>query len=91
MSFAVNVVVAVNQVANALAIETPVPMQLRYQKGKWRAQCQAPALASEDHDSMEAALIAGAEQVAAEVQAAVIERPLIVARITPDNIPAWLR
>ena len=88
MNFAVNVVVSVDQVANALAIETPLLMQLAYEKGRWQARCESPSVATSDFGSMEEALIAGGEQAALEVQAAVIDRPRIIGKITPDSIPA---
>lgn len=83
----VNITVEVEQKGNGLIIYTPVPIQLVYERKRWRAECETPPLCTEPTDNMEEAIIAGAQQVGAELQAAVIERPLIAGRITPDNIP----
>ncbi len=87
MEFRVNTTVVVDQVGNALAIKTPVPIQLVYRSGQWKARCEAPPIATPSFDSMEQAIIAGASEVAAEIQAAVDDRPVIAGRITPANIP----
>lgn len=87
MEFRVNVTVEVDQVGNALAIKTPVPMQIIYQSGQWWAQCEDPPVATVRFDTLEEALVAGAKEAAAEFQAGVNERPLVVGQITPDNIP----
>ncbi len=83
----VNITVEVEQKGNGLIIYTPVPIQLVYERKRWHAECENPPFSTEPTDNMEQAIIAGAQQVGAELQAAVIERPLIAGRITPDNIP----
>jgi hypothetical protein len=88
MSFRVNMTIEVDQVGNGLAIQTPIPVQLSCRRGQWRGQCETPLVSTDMYDGMEGALVACAEQVAAEVQGAVIERPLIIGRITPNDIPA---
>jgi len=88
MEFRVNMTVEVDQVANALAVKTPVPLQLVYQGGRWRTQCESPPVCTSVFDTMEEALVAGTKEVAAEVQGAVIDRPTIVGKITPNDIPA---
>jgi hypothetical protein len=88
MKFRVNVTIEVDQVGNGLALQTPVPIQVEYDQHKWHARCAAPDVKMEPADSLEEAIIACGQQVAAEVQMAVIERPLIAGRITPDQIPA---
>jgi len=87
MEFRVNLTVEVDQVANALAIKTPVPIQLVYQAGQWRARGESPPIATLEFDTMEQAIVAGAKEAAMEIQAAVNQRPLIVGRITPENVP----
>ncbi len=69
--FRVNMTVEVEQVANAMAIKTPVPLQLVYQGGRWRAQCESPAVLTLMFDNMEEALMAGAKEAAKELQEAV--------------------
>ncbi len=90
MAFRVNLTIEVDQVANALAIQTPVPIQLVCDRNRWQAFCESPPVATEVFDSMEQAVIACSEQVAAEVQMAVEDRPVVLARITPDDIPAGM-
>ena len=86
-AFRVNLTLEVDQVGNGLAIQTPIPIQLIYQRGQWQGQCESPPVATEMFDSMEQALVACADQVVAETQSAVVERPLIAGRITPNDIP----
>jgi hypothetical protein len=85
--FHVNLTVEVTQVGNALAIQTPVPIQLRYQAGRWGAECQAPPITTALFDRMEEAVVAGARAVGAELQMDVCERPVIAGRITPADVP----
>lgn len=85
--FRVNLTVEVDRVANALAIQTPVPLQIACERGRWSAACADPALTTPACDSFEQALTAGARQIAAELQASVFDRPVILARITPEDIP----
>jgi hypothetical protein len=87
MTFRVNFTVEVDQVGNGLAIQTPVPIQLVRERGQWLGQCENPPVSTLVFDTMEEALVACGEQVAAEMQSAVIERPLIAGRITPNDIP----
>ena len=87
MEFRVSITVEVDQVGNALAVKTPVPIQLVYQSGQWRAQSESPPVATLKFDTMEEAIVAGAKEAAMEIQAAVNERPLIVGKITPENVP----
>lgn len=83
----VSMTVEVDQVANALAVRTPVPVQLIFERRQWRAACESPLVETDPFESLEQALVAGARQVAAEMQAAVDDRPVIAGRITPENIP----
>ncbi len=87
MGFRVNCTIEVDQVGNALAIQTPVAIQLVYQRGQWLGQCDNPQVSTLVFDSMDEALIACSEQVSAEMQGAVIERPFIAGRITPNDVP----
>lgn len=86
--FRLNVTVEVLQTANALAIQTPVPMLLRFQDGRWAAECESPPVSTPEFDSLEMAVIAGAEAVGTELQLAVDDRPVVAGRITPADIPA---
>lgn len=88
MDFRVNMTIEVDQVGNGLAIHTPIPIQLTYQRGQWQGRCESPPVSTLVCDSLSEALVACAEQVAAEVQMAVIERPMILGRITPEDIPS---
>jgi hypothetical protein len=87
MDFRLNLTIEVDQVGNALAIQTPVPVQLVHQRGQWQGFCDTPPVSTDVFDSLEEALVSCAQQVAAEVQGAVIERPIIAGRITPADIP----
>ena len=85
--FRVNLTVEVDRVANALAIQTPVPMQVACERGRWSAACADPAISTPACETFEQALSAGAIRIAAELQASVFDRPLILGRITPENVP----
>ena len=87
MEFRVNITLEVDQVGNALVVQRPVPIQLVHKSGQWRAQCASPRVATPGFDTMEEAVIAAAKEATAELQAEVDERPLILGRITPDDIP----
>jgi hypothetical protein len=87
MDFRVNLTVEVEQKANALAIRKPVPVQLVFHRGQWQFECESPALQMPVCQSMEEALVMGSKQLAVEVQAAAVERPFVVGKITPDRIP----
>ena len=86
MDFRIDLTVEVDQVGNALAIRTPIPIQAVHHKGRWHVECETPPVRTEPVDSMEEAVVTGAKQVAREVQAAVIERPLVVGKITPETV-----
>ena len=87
MDFRVNLTVEVEQKANALAILKPVPVQMVHHRGQWHFECESPVVVTPAHKTMEEALVEGSRQLAVEVQAAVVERPFIVGKITPDRIP----
>jgi hypothetical protein len=86
MPFSINVTIEVDQVGNGLAIQTPVAVQLVRERRRWRAECDTPPFRTPSFDTMEQAVIAAGEQAACEVQAAIVERPLIVGRITPEAV-----
>ena len=88
--FNVNVTVEVDQVGNGLSIRTPVALQIGFGTGRWQARGHVPAFETEPHDTLDQAVVAGARQARSELQAAVIERPRIVARITPNDVPQHL-
>ncbi|GMV97783.1 MAG: hypothetical protein HRF43_15805 [Phycisphaerae bacterium] len=79
--------VEITQVANALAVRTPVPLSLHYRGGRWRAECDCPSISTPQYDRLEEAITAGARAVAAELQAGISERPIILGRITPADVP----
>ncbi len=87
MNWRVNITVEVDQVGNGLAIQTPVPLQLICNEGRWQATCVKPAVTTEEHGNMEEAIVAGAKAVRNELQAAVIDRPIVAGKITPEQVP----
>ncbi len=91
MSFRVNITVEVDQVGNGLAIQTPVAVQLVCERGQWYGQCINPPVTTDMFETMEKAMVACAQEVGAEVQAAVVERPLIAGRITPKDVAGMFR
>jgi hypothetical protein len=86
-NFRLKLTIEVDQVGNGLSIQTPVPLDVIYERGRWHAQCELPPVFSPQMETLEAAIAAGAKQVAIELQAAVEDRPLIVGRITPADVP----
>ena len=86
-NFRLKLTIEVDQVGNGLAIQTPVPLEVVYEHGRWHAQCELPPVSSPQMGTLEAAIVSGARQVAMELQAAVEDRPLIVGRITPADVP----
>lgn len=83
----VNMTIEIERKGNGLAIQTPVPVQLIYERNLWRGKCEDPNVESPGFEQMDQAIIAITKQVHAELQAAVIDRPVIAGRITPDAIP----
>jgi hypothetical protein len=90
-AFRLNLTIEVDQTGNALRIHTPVPVQLICQNNHWCFACEKPPVITDEFDTIEQALIAGAGQVANEVQAAVVERPFVAGRITNDSVYRMLR
>ena len=82
----VNLTIEVEQRGNGLAILTPVPITLIHEDREWRVVCETPPVESDAFATFDEALLAGARQVNDELQAAVIERPLIAGRITPETV-----
>ena len=87
-AFKLNLTIEVEQVGNGLAMQTPVPMQVLYRQSRWQAVCDSPAIMTASVKTLEEAIITGSEEIAHEMQAAVIERPLIAGRITAADIEA---
>ncbi len=84
----VHVTVEVDHVANGLAIRKPVPIQVvKDRRKQWHAECDSPRFETTAFETMEEAIVAGAKQAHAELQMAVEDRPMIVGRITPDDVP----
>jgi hypothetical protein len=90
MDFRVNVTIEVDAVANGLAIQTPVPIHIAHRKGKWYGQCESPFVETLSCRSLDEAIAETGKQVAHEIQASTIDRPVIAGRITPDMIPAGM-
>jgi len=85
----VNVTVEVDQVANGLALRKPIPLQVvRKTDAHWYAECESLHFDTRCFETMEDAIVAGAQQAEAELQMAVDERPVIAGRITPDDVPS---
>ena len=82
----VQLTIEVERKGNALAIRTPVPVELVYENKRWHLECETPAVTTEECSTIEEAIIAGARQVGDELQAAVVERPVIVGKITPESV-----
>jgi hypothetical protein len=87
----VNITIEVDQKGNGLLIEKPMPVQLIHEREKWRLRCHDPALETEGFDTMEQALIAGARLIGDEMQAAVVERPAVLGKITPQGVSSMFR
>jgi hypothetical protein len=83
MEFHVNLSVEVEQKGNGLLVWTPVPVQVVFQRGRWRAEAETPGVRTDMFDTMEEALVAGAKEATAELQAAVLDRPVIAGKISP--------
>ncbi|NLX13220.1 MAG: hypothetical protein GXY44_06130 [Phycisphaerales bacterium] len=88
MDCRVNLCVEVEQVGNGLAISKPVPVQIVYRGKLWQAECMDPPIETDAFEHMEQAVVAGARAVHAELQAQVIETPMIVGKITPERVLA---
>ena len=86
MEFRIQYTIEVDQRANALAIATPIPIQLCYDRGKWVGQCENPPVITAPARTMQDALTDCAKQVTQQVQSSVIDRPVVAARITPDGV-----
>ncbi len=86
--FRVNLTVEVDRVANALAVQMPVSMQIAYESGTWSASCADPAVCTDACRTFDEALAEGAGRVADEMQASVFDRPVVLTRITPEDLPA---
>lgn len=88
MDCRVNLTVEVEQVGNGLAIRKPVSVQLVYRNKQWRAECMDPPVETDPFEHMEEAVVAGARAIQNELQAQVIETPMIVGKITPERVLA---
>lgn len=89
--FKLNLTVEVDQVGNGRAIQTPVDLQICYNRGRWSAGADCPAFETDPVETLEKAIVTGARQAQAELQANVIDRPCVVARIRPEDVPQELR
>lgn len=83
----VAVTVEVDQKGNGLLIRKPVPLHLVCEDGRWHAECEEPNLCTDPCDSMEQAVLIGAHEVTGELQAAVVERPMVAGKISPESVP----
>jgi hypothetical protein len=68
LEFRMNVTVEVDKSDEAIAIKIPVDIQLLYQGGRWRAQCESPPVSTLVFDSMEEALVAGVKDLTREMK-----------------------
>ena len=84
MEFRVNMTIEIERVGNALAIQTPVNLQLLYTNGDWYALCENPSFKTLPYDTMEEALIAAGKRITAPPPAESVEQPHIIGKITPD-------
>jgi len=87
-TFKLYLTIEVEQVGNGLALQTPVPMQVTYRQGRWQAMCDSLAIMTGPVQRLEDAILAAGQEIAREMQAAVIDRPVIAGRITPDDVAA---
>ncbi|UCD29695.1 MAG: hypothetical protein JSV03_04220 [Planctomycetota bacterium] len=87
MDFRVNLTIELDQVANGLAVQTPVPIQLVCREDFWCARCENPSFETGWYDTFQEALTAGAEEVALEVHGISNDQPHIIGKITPDSVP----
>jgi hypothetical protein len=85
--FRLNLTIDVDQTANALTIQTPVPLQLHYRGGRWTAEAQNPPVTTPLFDKMDEAIVAGARAATLELQSLVTDRPVVAGRITPADVP----
>lgn len=69
MEFRINLPVEVNQVEDTLVVRKPVPLQLVYQSGRWRAQAESPPVLTDFAESMEEAIVAGVKEALVELRA----------------------
>lgn len=66
MVFRVNLPIEIERPADELTTSDTVTVQLVYQGGKWRAQCQDPPVATLVNDTLEEALVAVAREIRQE-------------------------
>ncbi|HOW71398.1 MAG TPA: hypothetical protein PKY77_12415 [Phycisphaerae bacterium] len=68
MEFRINLPVEVNQVEDTIVVRKPVPLQLVYQSGRWRAQSETPPVLTDFVESMEEAIVAGVREALVELR-----------------------
>lgn len=90
MKCCVNFNLEIEQVGNGLALQSEVPVKLAYRKGRWYGLCEKPPVETDPFEHLEQALLHVGDRVQQEMQAEVIERPMILGRITPDMLPKEL-
>ncbi|MBK8916167.1 MAG: hypothetical protein IPM64_16495 [Phycisphaerales bacterium] len=73
MVFRMQVPIAVERPDGEFATAARVEVELLYQAGRWRGQCRQPPVATGFCDTMEAALVATAKDVAREWNAVGLE------------------
>lgn len=71
MEFRFNMTVEVDEADRGMATRKPVPMQLIYQAGRWRAQSENPPVSTCFVETLEEAMVTGAKEVTAELRAQV--------------------
>jgi hypothetical protein len=85
-AFKLNLTIEVEQVGNGLALQTPVPMQVVFQHSRWHAVCDSLGIMTAPAQRLEDAIMLGRQEIAREMQALVVERPVVAGRITPDDV-----
>lgn len=66
MQFRFNLAIEIERPAGDLSAAETVDIQLVYQGGKWRAQCQDPPVATLVNDTFEEALVAAVREIERE-------------------------
>ena len=87
MEFRVNMTIEIDRVANNLALQTPVNLQLHYKNGQWQGQSENPPLKTLTYDTLEETLISAAKRATSLLQAESLDQPHIIGKITPSALP----
>ena len=83
----VPVTVEVHQKGNGLCVSRPLELRLMHDDGQWHAECDRLRMRTAACDTMDEAVTEGTRRAEEALQAEVVDRPVIVGKITPDMIP----